>query len=172
MKNAGTPAIEDDNDSGSGGVNAEGFGARLPRRGLAVVPPFVVEPPAPLPSALPLVPPRARLGRPAGVAPWALWLLTCGTAVTGSGAVVVAGAGVVSVGVDGDGVVVGVDGAGVELVGACAGGALVVVSVLAGVVASSAASELAGPSAASVSANATRGRKIATRRFIAQLPRR
>jgi hypothetical protein len=40
MKNAGTPAIADDSESGSGGVSAEGFGARAPRSGLLYPPPF------------------------------------------------------------------------------------------------------------------------------------
>ena len=34
MKNAGTPAIDEDSESGSAGVSAEGFGAFLPRLGL------------------------------------------------------------------------------------------------------------------------------------------
>ncbi len=68
MKNAGTPAIDEDSDSGSGGVSAEGFGAALPRRGLAAAPPLDAVRSRPArPAPAPAV--RWAAGPPAGVAP-------------------------------------------------------------------------------------------------------
>src|SRR3954470_20149875 len=90
MKKAGTPAIEEDSDSGSGGVSADGLGARLPRFGFACEPALAPSwPPGPC-LAVPCFP--ARLDR---VLPWALCPLTCGAAAVGCG--VVAGADVDSV---------------------------------------------------------------------------
>jgi hypothetical protein len=68
MKNAGTPAIEVESDSGSGGVSADGFGARLPRLGLATAfaPAVRREPPGLALARVCAAPP------PAGVLPWAL----------------------------------------------------------------------------------------------------
>src|SRR6478735_3905358 len=90
MKNAGTPAIAEDSESGSGGVSADGFGARAPRWGLLDAPPFARErwPPLGAPALLgpPACPPRC----PAAVLPWALCPLTCGVEASG-GAVVVVG---------------------------------------------------------------------------------
>src|SRR5882672_10334067 len=89
MKNAGTPAIEEDSDSGSGGVSAEGLGARFPRLSFAGEPPLA---PCSAPVfALPLVRPAGA----AGLVPWALCPLTCGVAVVVCGALGAgAGAGV------------------------------------------------------------------------------
>src|SRR6478609_9952126 len=52
MKKPGTPAIEEDSDRGSGGVSAEGLGARLPSLGFAGDPPLepLRPPPAPAPA--------------------------------------------------------------------------------------------------------------------------
>ena len=76
MKKPGTPAIEEDSESGSGGVSAEGLGARLPRCGVAAEPPL--EPLFPEP-ARPFDferPPAARVDP--GVGPCGCWALTCG----------------------------------------------------------------------------------------------
>src|ERR1041385_4174626 len=99
MKNPGTPAIEEDSERGSGGVSAEGFGARLPRLGLACAPPpepfacFSCEAPREVPDTC----------VPDGVFPCACWPLTCGA--------------VPVVGVVGGAVCVGVEEAGASVVG-------------------------------------------------------
>jgi hypothetical protein len=151
MKNPGTPEIDEDSDNGSGGVSADGFGARLPRFGFAVAPP--VDPFAlpPVFFAEPVV-----VGWPvcfgapaAGVPPCELWPLICGAGVTSVLVVpgVGAGAGSLVVGAAGVG---GVSAVGVELV-VSAGG---LVSVVVGT-ASSTASELAGRSSSVAAAQAS-----------------
>ncbi len=156
MKNPGTPAIEEDSESGSGGVSAEGFGARLPRLGLACAPP--VEPASRLFASLgceavPGCGPRAPV--PDGVLPCALWPLTWGAAVVGAlgvEGVEVAGASVVVLGV----LVLGAGsgaGAGAVSVEAAFSGVVVGVEGLQG---SSAASELAGAAAMSRASEASR----------------
>ena len=66
MKKPGTPAIEDDSESGSAGVSADGFGARLPRLGAAVDAP--VDPGfSPLPAPFDFV----CVCTPPDVVPWA-----------------------------------------------------------------------------------------------------
>jgi hypothetical protein len=73
MKNAGTPAIEEDSDSGNGGVSADGLGARFPSLSFAGEPPLV----APfLPEAVVDLPRLAEPTDPDEVVPWALWELT------------------------------------------------------------------------------------------------
>jgi hypothetical protein len=181
MKNAGTPAIADDSESGSGGVSADGFGARAPRWGFLVAPPFARErgPPVEAPALLgPPAPPRRC---PAEVPPWALCPLTCGVEASG-GAVVVVGAGADSpagtVPVVGGAGGAGDGALGVDATGGSDGAG--VVSVVLGVVASSAASELAGASSAGatvsavVSASAASGRSACFegRGLIGQLPSR
>jgi hypothetical protein len=175
MKNAGTPAIADDSESGSGGVSAEGFGARAPRCGLLGPPPFARGwwPPLVAPSlpGAPACPRRC----PAAVLPCALCPLTCGVEASGgvvgvvaAGAVSPAGAELVAGGEGGAG-----DGAlGVDAAGGSEGAG--VVSVVLGVVASSAAGELAGAAsaAASVSAASGRSRRFDGRGLIDQLPSR
>jgi hypothetical protein len=77
MKKPGTPAIDDDSESGSAGVSAEGFGARLPRFGFATVPPAAPRDFAPDFSELGVVLGGVvRFFAPARVVPWALWPLT------------------------------------------------------------------------------------------------
>src|ERR1700733_14200236 len=118
MKKPGTPAIEEDSDSGSGGVSAEGLGARLPRLGLAAEPPVLplaaVGEPC---SCAPAPPPCAPF--PDGVLPCALWPLTCGAVAVGAGVVVGVelGGGSAVEPVPGVGVVGVVSGAGVVSVG-------------------------------------------------------
>jgi hypothetical protein len=165
------PAIEEDSDSGNGGVSADGFGARLPRCGLAAAPPLD---PGRSRPARPAPAPRRVAGAPAGVAPCALWPLTCGVVATGGAVVVVVvGAGVVSVVVAGGVAVVVVAGGdgevGVEAAGTSV--ALVAVSPLAEDPPSAASAPI-GVSSASVSAAATGSRTIGVRGLIAQLPRR
>jgi hypothetical protein len=162
MKKPGTPAIEEDSESGSGGVSAEGFGARLPRLGLLVVPP--VEPlPAPPPSA-PLDLPWAELaGRAPDELPWACWELTCGVVVVG--ALDVLGAGVLGVGELTVGLVAGAGVVGVVLASGVAGAGVVsgdgvvspAVEVLPG---SGSWTSTAGELAGSSSASATEARKM------------
>jgi hypothetical protein len=163
MKNAGTPAIEDESESGSGGVSADGFGARLPRRGVAVVPPGF-GPAAPVPPAFgaPEARERPRV-EPAGVAPCELCPLTCGVVAAGGGVVLVVGAVSVVVGVGVVGVLVEGVGAslvGVELAG-CSGAGVTLV-----VVASSAASERAGATSTSASATTVRSVGFLARKII------
>src|SRR5664280_1410734 len=149
MKNAGTPAIEDDSESGSGGVSADGLRARFPRLSFAGEPPLA----APCSPAAVLDLPRLPRGaEPDGVVPWALCPLTCGVVAAGAGGV----AGACSGGDSAGGSVVGAGGVvGVEAPGAGAGtvvvvsGAGVVVSPLAVGWAGSPASEAAGASSAS-----------------------
>ena len=146
MKKAGTPAIDDDSDSGSGGVSADGCGALLPRLGVAVAAPF--SPAAPPAVDLPCASP-APVARD-GLALCALCLLTCGAtkallvlgAVAGAGVVSPAGA-TVEAGVDGV-----VASAAAVVVGWGAGApAVASAPVVEGVVSS--AEEAAGASSAS-----------------------
>jgi len=170
------PAIGEDSDSGNGGVSAEGFGARAPRRRLAELPPSApaasrLSPFEPLPRALPRLrsPPRRE-----ELLPCELWPLTCGVGdpdgAPGGGAGALSTAGGAGVVAPGDST--GGAGAGVVAVELASAGE-VIASVVVGVVASSAANELAGNSAAANAQSVNgRSRSRGGRERIDQLPSR
>jgi hypothetical protein len=94
MKNCGTPAIEENSESGSGGVSADGEGARRLLRTFVAEDPPVDPRCAPLPAR----PGDFDDGEPdptgaPGVLPCGRWAFTCGVGMTG-GAPVAVGEGV------------------------------------------------------------------------------
>src|SRR5665213_411797 len=94
MKKLDTPEIGDPSVSGSGGVSADGAGARCFGRVPVAAEPSVASVCSP-PPAEPFdfaCAPRVAPERPPGVLPCACWWRTCGVAVVSLGALALGGA--------------------------------------------------------------------------------